>query len=67
MNKLLKTRTIQVIAAVMAGGILASVPFEHGDASNLSTTTLATKGQTGTGANDDIHKSQARTLSADGR
>lgn len=51
----------------MAAGVLATVPLARVGASSLSTTTLATKGQTGTGANSDIHKSQARTVSDDGR
>ncbi|HVQ44301.1 MAG TPA: hypothetical protein VMT30_05040 [Candidatus Saccharimonadia bacterium] len=51
----------------MTGGILAAIPLASAGASSLSTTTLATKGQTGAGANEDIHKARARTVSADGR
>ena len=47
--------------------MIALLPLEHVGASSLSATTLETKGQSGVGANNDIHKSQARTLSADGR
>lgn len=66
MKKLLKAGAWQA-AIIVLGAVLATVPLGHISASSLSTTSLATTGQDGTGANSDIHKSQARTLSADGR
>lgn len=59
-------RYAKAIMVVSVCGILVSAPASA-SASSLSTTTLVTKGQSGLGANSEIHKSQARTLSADGR
>lgn len=67
MKELLKVRTWRVIITIVVGGIVAVVPFAQVSASRHSTTTLTTKGASGLGANNDIHKSQARTLSANGR
>lgn len=67
MKKLQQNKIWQVIITVTWVGIVALSPLEHAGASSLSVTTLETKGQNNIGANGDIHKSPARTLSADGR
>jgi|GEM_PF-1426487 len=67
MKRLRDYRTWRTAIAIIGAGIITLLPFEHAGASSLSTTTLDTKGQSAVGANNDIHKSQARTLSDDGR
>lgn len=67
MKKLQNSKIWQVMITIIGVGAIALLPLEHVGASSLSTTTLSTKGQNSAGTDGDIHKSQARALSDDGR
>jgi hypothetical protein len=67
MKKISRRMTWRILLTVTGVGVITLLPLEYASASSLSVTTLETKSQNSMGADSDIHKSQARTLSADGR